>query len=102
MSPAARWPGRTPAPSRPRWRPAHSELTGSALIRVLAGCVLCAGLALAVMVDPSSARASGEVDFSLVPLGAQRYFIFDARPGRTVVGRLRVISRSDRTQAVVL
>ncbi|HMJ95038.1 MAG TPA: hypothetical protein VK486_04250 [Thermoleophilaceae bacterium] len=60
------------------------------------------GLALAALAAPAPAQAVGDVDFSLVPVGAGRYFVFDARSDETIVGRLGVVSRADRTQTIVL
>jgi hypothetical protein len=70
-------------------------------MRTAAG-LLCAALVLSGLATPGAARAAAAVDFSVVPVGADRYFRFDARPGKTVIGRLRVISRSREEHRVVL
>jgi hypothetical protein len=60
-----------------------------------------AGLALAALAAPTRTQASDEIDFSLIPLGAHRYFDFKTRPGQTVAGQLGVLSRADHRQTVI-
>jgi hypothetical protein len=65
-------------------------------------CLLGAALALAGLAASGPAQARSRIDFSLVALGTDRYFTFDARPGETVAGRLGLVSRSRHARTVAL
>jgi hypothetical protein len=65
-------------------------------------CLLGAALAVAALTASGPAQAGSRIDFSLVALGTDRYFIFDARPGETVAGRLGLLSRSRHARTVAL